>query len=116
MLSATEVAAMRALQGEVLPDNCVRTRAAILPDGAGGHMEGTPEMATYACRLASTAGRELEIAARITSAVTVTVTLPWDADVISGDMLAIGTRRLQVIAPLVGGATMTALRVLAVEG
>jgi hypothetical protein len=115
MLSIIEVAAMRAIQGEALPDSCVRTRVPLVADGAGGHMNGTPVMTPYPCRVAPAGGRELEIAARITSAVAMTVTLPWNADIISGDTLTIGGRILKVITPLVGGTTMTALRVLAVE-
>jgi SPP1 family predicted phage head-tail adaptor len=114
MLSATEVAAMRAIQGEALPDTCSRERVTLTADGTGGHTQKT-DTQSYACRVAPTSGRDLEIAARLTSAVTFTVTLPWDADVISEDALLIGGRRLEVIAPLVGGAWQTALRVLAVE-
>lgn len=114
MLSATEVAAMRTIQGEALPDTCSRERVTLTADGTGGHTQKT-DTQSYACRVAPTSGRDLEIAARLTSAVTFTVTLPWDADVISEDALLIGGRRLEVIAPLVGGAWQTALRVLAVE-
>ena len=114
MLSAAEVAAMRATQGEALPDTCSRERVTLTADGTGGHTQETATVA-YTCRVSPTSGRDLEVAARLTSERTLTVTLPWDADVISEDALLIGGRRLEVIAPLVGGAWQTALRVLAVE-
>mgnify|MGYP000981949564 CR=1 FL=1 len=114
MLSATEVAAMRAIQGEALPDTATRTRKALVPDGMGGHTE-TPSTETYACRIAPTSGRELEVAARITSAVTFIVTLPYDADVVADDELTVNGRTFQIVAVLRGEAWQTALRVLAVE-
>ena len=113
MLSAAEVAAMRAIQGEALPDTATRTRKALVPDGMGGHTE-TPSTETYACRIAPTSGRELEVAARVTSAVTFTVTLPYDADVVASDELTANGRTFNVVAVLQGGTWATALRVLAV--
>ena len=114
MLSATEVAAMRAIQGAALPDTATRTRKTYVSDGMGGQ---TPSESTtsYACRLAPTSGRELEVAARVTSAVTFTVTLPYDADVVASDELTVNGRTFNVVAVLQGGTWATALRVLAVE-
>jgi SPP1 family predicted phage head-tail adaptor len=114
MLSADDLAAMRAIQGEALPDTATRTRKALVPDGMGGHTE-TPSTETYACRIAPTSGRELEVAARVTSAVTFTVTLPYDADVVASDELTVNGRTFQIVAVLRGEAWQTALRVLAVE-
>ncbi len=116
MLSATEVAAMRTVQGEALPDTCTRWRKGELEsDGAGGFTEGKPDDVTYACRLAATSGRELEIAARVTAQRTVTITLPYDADVQAADELVINGCGYGVVAVLDRGAWSTALRVLATE-
>ena len=114
MLSASDLATMRTTQALALPDTATRTRKTYVSDGMGGQ---TPSESTtsYACRLAPTSGRELEVAARITSAVTFTVTLPYDADVTADDVLTVNGRTLRVIAVLQGGAWQTALRVLAVE-
>lgn len=114
MLSATDLATMRAAQAAALPNTCVRTRVTLVSDSAGGYTE-MPTTVSYPCRVAPTSGRELEIAARVTSAVTLTVTLPHDASVLASDRLAVDGRTLQVVAALGGGAWQTALRVLAVE-
>ena len=115
MLTDAELAAMRAAQNETLPDVCIRERPVLIANGAGGHTEGEPKTQQYMCRVAATGGRDLEVAARLTTERTLTVTLPYDADVVSSDRLRVGDRQLQVIAPLAGGTWMTALRVLAVE-
>ncbi|NLD42334.1 MAG: head-tail adaptor protein [Chloroflexi bacterium] len=115
MLSGAELAAMRAAQEAALPETCTRLRPALADDGTGGRTAGPPSGETFACRLAPTGGREVEAAARLTSAVTYTVTLPAGADVRAEDTLAVGERRLEVIAVLGGGAWETARRVLCVE-
>ncbi len=115
MLSAADLAAMRTTQEAALPDTCVRSRPQYSSDGRGGQTVGTPNTTTFACRIAPTSGRELEVAARLTSAVAYTVTLPAGSDVRAEDSLAVGGRTLQVIAVLAGGAWETARRVLCVE-
>ena len=114
MLSASDLTAMRAAQALALPDTATRTRKTYVSDGMGGQ---TPSESTtsYACRLAPTSGREVEVAARVTSAVTFTVTLPYDADVVASDELTVNGRTFNVVAVLQGGTWATALRVLAVE-
>jgi len=114
MLSASDLTTMRAAQALALPDTATRTRKTYVSDGMGGQ---TPSESTtsYACRLAPTSGRELEVAARVTSAVTFTVTLPYDADVVASDELTVNGRTFQIVAVLRGEAWQTALRVLAVE-
>jgi SPP1 family predicted phage head-tail adaptor len=114
MLSTTDLATMRATQAAALPDTATRTRSVQVPDGMGGYTAST-STTDYACRIAPTSGRELEIAARLTSAMTVTVTLSYDADVEAGDTLTVNSRVFQVVAVLQGATWMTALRVLAVE-
>jgi len=113
-ITAGELALERDDQELWLPDTATRTRAIETPDGMGGYTE-TPSTTTYACRIAPTSGRELEIASRLTSAVAFTVTLPYDADVAASDELVVGGRTLKIVAVLAGGAWQTALRVLAVE-
>ena len=115
MLSATDLATMRATQALALPDTATRTRKVEAPDGMGGYTTAD-STTTYACRVAPTSGRELEIAARLTSAVAVTVTLPYNADVVASDTLTVNGRLYKVLAVLQGGAWQTALRVLAAEG
>jgi len=115
MLSSNQIEVMRETQEAALPQTCTRRRAVLIRDGRGGHTEGTSEEAEYVCRVAPTKGREIEIASRITSELTLTVTLPHDADVQPRDRLVIGDRELNVVAVLSGGTWTTALRVLAVE-
>jgi SPP1 family predicted phage head-tail adaptor len=105
---------MRATQALALPDTATRTRKIETPDGMGGYTD-SDVTTTYACRVAPTSGRELEIAARITSAVTVTITLPYDADAVADDELTVNGRLYKILAVLTGASWATALRVLAVE-
>ena len=114
MLSATDLTVMRAAQASALPDIATRTHKTYVSDGMGGQT-ASETTTDYACRIAPTSGRELEIAARVTSAVTFTITLPYDADVVADDELTVNGRTFKVVAVLVGGEWMTALRVLAVE-
>ena len=114
MLSASDLTTMRAAQALALPDTATRTRKTYVSDGMGGQT-ASETTTSYACRIAPTSGRELEIAARLTSAVTFTVTLPYDVDVTADDELTVDGRTFKVVAVLAGGAWQTALRVLAVE-
>jgi len=114
LLSDATLAQMRAAQALALPDTATRTRKTYVSDGMGGQTM-SESTATYAVRDSPTTGRELEIAGRITSAVTRTLTFPHDADVVADDEVTINGRGRQVIAVLQGGAWQTALRVLAVE-
>ena len=114
LLSSATLTQMRAAQALALPDTATRTRSAYVSDGMGGQTPST-STTSYACRITPTSGRELEVAARVTSAVTFTVTLPYDADVTADDVLAVNGRTFKVEAVLQGGAWATALRVLAVE-
>lgn len=115
MLTAAELAAMRTVQEAALPDSCTRSRPNLSSDGRGGQIVGTPDTKAFACRVAPTTGREAEVAARLTSQVSYTVTLPAGSDVLAEDTLSVGGRVLQVIAVLAGGAWETARRVLCVE-
>jgi len=114
LLSSATLTQMRAAQAAALSDSATRTRSTYVSDGMGGQTASASTTA-YACRLAPTSGRELEIAARITSAVAFTITLPYDADVQADDVLTVSGRTFKVVAVLAGGAWQTALRVLAVE-
>ena len=114
MLSSTDLATMRAAQALALSDTATRTVSTYVSDGMGGQVAST-STTSYACRIAPTSGRELEVAARVTSAVAFTVTLPYDANVTADDTITVNGRILRVVAALQGGAWQTALRVLAVE-
>ena len=114
MLTNTDLEKMRSVQELALPDSATRTRYVRVPDGMGGYTT-TSSTANYSCRIAPTSGNELELASRLTSAVSYTVTLPHDADVVADDMLTISGRTLRVIAVLHRAAWATVTRVLAVE-
>ena len=114
MLTSGDLEKMRSIQELELPDSATRSRYVRVPDGMGGYTT-TSSTASYSCRIAPTSGNELELASRLTSAVTFTVTLPYDADVVASDELTVNGRTFQIVAVLRGEAWQTALRVLAVE-
>lgn len=111
---STDLETIRTAQELLLPTACSISRRTLTAVGDGTYTEATATTATV-CRDAATSGRELEIAARLTTHTTRTVTLPHDADVRPEDKIIIGTRTLEVIAKLSMTDVVTALRVLAVE-
>lgn len=117
MLSAVEIAAMRALQDEALPDTCTIMRATSVSDGMGGMTSTWANVATdVACRLATTASyRPAEGVTADMVALTVMhmLTLPALTDIESADRVDVGGTVYEVAGVLSpGGATETARRVL----
>ena len=98
-----------------LPTACTISRRTLTAVGDGTFTESWATASTTVCRDAATGGRELEVAAKLTTHRTRTVTLPHDADVRTADRIVIGARTLEVIALLGITGWVTALRVLCVE-
>ncbi|AZF90297.1 MAG: head-tail joining protein [Phage 5P_3] len=114
MMDAADLTWMRAAQAATMTTACTVRRTTNTADGLGGQTPSTASVATT-CRLAPTGGQELEIAARLTALTTVTITLPYNTDVLAGDEIVIGAVVYRVIAVLAGGTIITALRTLAVR-
>jgi head-tail adaptor len=114
ILTSDDLEIARTAQELFLPTACTISRRTLTAVGDGTFTESTATTATV-CRDVPTSGRELEIAARLTTKLARTVTLPHDADVRAEDRIVIGTRTLDVLAVLSGGSYITALRVLCAE-
>lgn len=117
MLSAAEIAAMRATQEEALPDTCVISRPTWTTTDQGGRKEGTPStVATEACRV-MVASRQAERVqgGRYGDLPQYVFTLAHDTAAQSGDYLAYDSESYQVIGRLEDGAWETATRLVAVR-
>ena len=117
MLTATELAAMRATQATAMPDTCVISRPTLTPDGAGGQTEGFATVATVACRVGpmGNRGEERAIAERMGAVTPYMVTVPTTTDVRTQDRIVVGARTFEVATVLDTEAWETARRVACIE-
>jgi len=116
LLTAGDVAMMRAVQNAALPDVCTRTRTPLVPDGMGGERPGTPTTASYACRLSNRGvPAQYEAMGAAMGQQLWIVTLPYNADVVAEDVLTIGAQSMRVLGIASGGEWETATRAVCVE-
>lgn len=102
MLSATELAWMRATLTASLPDTCTIKRPVPVSDSAGGFtgLDAPANLATgVACRLehAILSPAEKEISEKMTGVGEWFITLPFNQDVKPQDQIVIGTRTFHVV-------------------
>jgi head-tail adaptor len=98
MLSADEIAAMRATATASLPETIEVQRATRAADGAGGSTVSWQAVATYPARLAPAGGEdEREFAGRVAGRSLWRITLPAEADVRLDDRVAVGGRTFEVL-------------------
>jgi hypothetical protein len=102
MLSAADLADMRATVADLLVETATLSRGTPASDGAGGQTVTWATAATVAARLGPVGGspEEREVAHRVTSPSLRTVTLPAGTDVRLGDRLVISTVTYEVVAVL----------------
>ena len=103
MLSATEIATMRAALDASLPDSATVKRRTLTSDGAGGFTESWATQATVACRLAPSglSPAERVISDKVTATSTWTITMPALTDVGVADRIVIGgSRTFEVVGVL----------------
>ena len=98
MLSADEIAAMRATLVASLPEVASIERATRVPDGAGGETLTYGNVATCPARV-SPAGAEdeREFAGRVAGRSLWRITLPAEADVRLDDRVVVGGRTVEVL-------------------
>jgi len=91
MLSAAEIASMRATVDEALPDTCTIRRKAVVSDGGGGQTTTWSDLAAgVACGIAPVAGGEgATTAGRVVDETTHVVTLPDGQDVTEADRIVV---------------------------
>lgn len=91
MLTATQLAAMRATAQAALPQTCTIQRKTVVSDGGGGTSETWADHATdVPCRIAPVGGGETGTAGdRVADESTHIITLPAQADVTEADRLEI---------------------------
>lgn len=121
MLTAADLAAMRADQAAWLVGTAVVQTRVPTSDGAGGFDETWAASGTVACRVSylasqtSIGGGDQVRGAAVRDIAPWTVTLPHDADVSSSDRLVVEGRVLQVVAVAAATSIQTAVRCACVE-
>lgn len=116
LLTEADLAAMRAVQNEALPDACTRTRTPLVTDGMGGQKAGTADTESYACRLSNRGvpSQYQAMGAALGQQLWI-VTLAHNADVVAEDVLTIGAQSMRVLGIASGGQWETATRAVCVE-
>lgn len=100
MLSAGDVASMRATCQEAMPDTAIIYRRSWASDGGGGGSATFTAAGTVACRLAPTTspGDEEPIADRLAEASHWTIAVPALTDVRQDDRITVSTVTYEVMA------------------
>lgn len=91
MLEQAQIASMRLIAEEALPDLCTIQRRQEVSDGGGGVTTTWQEhLADVPCRLSPVGGGEVGLTgARIEDEATSLVTVAWDVDIAEADRLLI---------------------------
>ncbi len=113
MLSAAELAGMRAAQEAALPDTChIRVRTKI-SDGQGGSTETWSTVVT-ACRIRPMSNEQVQrFADRLVGVSGWVITLPYGTAVALGDQVRLDGVDYEVVGTNDGESLQTALRVYA---
>jgi head-tail adaptor len=114
LISAADLAAMRATQALALPSTCSISRRALSADGMGGYSETWATLtASVACRLSPhSAPTEVIMAERYGGRQTWQLTVPSGTDVTADDRVTIGSVTYEVVGINSAGAWETARRVI----
>ena len=115
MLTATELAAMRATQATAMPDTCVVKRPQFTVSSTGGQTEGTPTtIATESCRVSVITREGLRLhAGRYANVPQYLFALEHDTLAVVGDYLVYNSETYVAIGQLEDGAWKTATRLVA---
>ena len=117
MLTDDDLDAMRETLEESLPETAAILRLTTTATETGGASESWATAATVAARLApgSYAGSESDIASRLTSTRSWTITLPQGTDIRQADRIEIGSRTFEVVTVLSARSYQVSARVSCVE-
>jgi len=111
LLTAGDVAMMRAVQNAALPDVCTRNRYPLTSNHAGGYTKGAAEAIVLPCRVSSRGlPDEYLRQSAATSRHLMMVTVPHGSDVRHTDELVCGGVTYRVIGFASAGVWETALR------
>lgn len=114
MFSFAELAEMRAVAGQALPDTATIKRPTRTVDDAGGTSETLTTIASgAACRVAREKPREVSQAGKETILADWIVTLPYGTDIRADDVIETSGQTLRVVG-LFTGSWRTCERVLCV--
>jgi head-tail adaptor len=99
MLTAADIASLRAAQEAALPETVTISRLTLADNGAGGFSESWATAATVSGRIGpyNRQASESIVAERLGGRAGYTVTLPALTDVREADRLVVGTRTFEVV-------------------
>jgi hypothetical protein len=100
LLTASEIAAMRATQNAAMPDTGIIIRGNLTPDGMGGFTQGTVAAGTVSGRLMPVSGyssNEGSGAAQPLSVSKYWWTVPYNTDIVVADMVQVGGQLVRVL-------------------
>lgn len=89
MLTATDLASMRATAERALPGTAVIQWGTLTSDGGGGWTEGFVASGTVACRVAPISGSEREVGDRVSAESQYVITLPAETSVETDDRIVV---------------------------
>ena len=117
MLTADEIAAMRAQQTDAMPAEVWILRRQVTRDKLGGTTTIWEPAEDHPGRIAAGLPRSAArlLGDKIADATSHTVTLPWDAGVQSDDRISIGPRVFTVLARIRAEDWQTATRIAVAE-
>ena len=119
MISAGDLAAMKATLAESLPDSCQVWRNTPVSDNAGGTTDAWAMLSVADCRISPLARSdrlaELEVADRIAAVNSWILTFPVGTDVTEKDRIVSGVRGLEVASVLAPRTWEIGRRVLGQE-
>lgn len=116
MLTDADLAMLRTIVRDFLPQEAEVQRPTATSDGRGGQtLTFTTVKRRVPCRLAPSSGTEAVVAGRLTARESWTLTFLHDSDIRPQDRVVVGGHTFEVLAVLNAHAWTVATRVLAVE-
>lgn len=115
MLSAIELAAMRAAQEATMSEDCVIRHYPLTQDGQGRWLKGAPVETATVCRIGDWGGADERLfGGQLRGRVGYVLTFPHDTLIYSEDVVVIGSRQFEVVAARTSSYP-TAIRAICVE-
>ncbi|WP_375425491.1 phage head closure protein [uncultured Friedmanniella sp.] len=92
----TQLAGLRKVVLQFMPESAQVLRSTSEPDGEGGQTGTESVIATVPCSRSALTGRDLATAAALSASSTYKVTVPYGTNVTSGDAFVVGGVRYEV--------------------
>jgi head-tail adaptor len=98
MLTATELARLRADSETLMPDAATRHAQAVVSDGGGGFTETFTAAGTFSCHVAPIGGGERVVGGRISDRTTHVLSVPAGTTISAADRVVVDGKTFEVTA------------------